>query len=267
MDIDSGATTWSLIWEEDSCLSANEKSWLAWYGSGTDEIKPINANKEFVVSSVCGLLAVVDRASKQVEVIGWAPGAHSIEALPGGLIAAAISMHPVFPPGAPEIEGNQFQLYDRARPREILWQYEAPSAHGVLWDKSRQVLWALDLNRLYQFRLDQKAPACTLEKCWELPSESGHDLNWYDEDTLLVTTHVGVSLFNLVDETFTPHPQLAHTADVKGISRHPISGETVYCTPDPGDGVYNSADLHFIDQSDKKCTAPHLVYKPRWLVE
>ena len=128
IDADTGDIEWSLIWADNTSIPADEKSWLAWYNSGTDDIKAINDNQQFLISSVCGLLAIVDRATCNVEIIGWAPGAHSIEAMPGTFIAAAISSHPSYPPGAPEITGNKFQLYDSSRPCEILWEYEAEQA-------------------------------------------------------------------------------------------------------------------------------------------
>ncbi len=267
IDADTGAEQWSLIWGDCSCLSADEKSWLAWYGSGTDEIKPIENNSAFLVTSVCGLLAYVKRETKAVTVIGWAPGAHSIEALPDGFVVAAISHKPALPPGAPDIGGDAFQLYDRKRPRELLWETEAYGAHGVRWDEQRQMLWALEFNALHAFRFNQAEEMLEKIQTWTLPTESGHDLSWYDKEQLLVTTDSGVYLFHLDTNRFADLPPLANCGKVKGISRHPQSGEIVYCYPDPGENVFNSANLHFVNQPEKITVAAHAVYKPRWLVE
>lgn len=272
IDAETGVASWSLVWADDTSLPADERAWLAWYGSGTDEIKAVPDQRAFLISSVCGLLAIVDRDSKVVQVIGWAPGAHSVEALPDGFIAAAISDHPVFPPGAPEISGNQFQIYHRERPREILWHGAAPSAHGVLWDAQRQVLWALEYNRLHRFVIDldpesHSVRACQKAASWILPGASGHDLQWYDADRLLVSCHIGVYVFDISTETFTSFALLADAVDVKGISRHPHSGEIVYACADPGDEVYTTHALRFVDQPRRVCQAPDPVYKVRWLVE
>ena len=264
IDSDDDSVVWSLLWDEDQSLDENERSWLAWYGSGTDEIKAISDNR-FLISSVCGLLATVDRETKQATCFGWAPGAHSVEALPDSFIAAAISCHPVFPPGAPEISGNKFQLYNLNKPREILWECDAYSAHGVIWDEQRKTLWALSLNHVHAFALDTAAERCELKATYDLPSESGHDLAWYDQNNLFVSTEHGVYLFNLDDHSFTPHPEIGHLTHVKGISRHPETGETIYCYPDPGDQVFTSATIHSIAGAREIITAPHPVYKPRWV--
>ena len=267
IDAETGAEQWSLIWEDCDSIPADEKSWLAWYNSGTDEIKPIENNTAFLVSSVCGMLAYIDRASKDVEIFGWAPGAHSLEALPGGYVVAAISHKPAIPPGAPDIGGDAFQLYDLKRPKEVLWECEAFGAHGVRWDEQREILWALEYNALHAFTFNQMEERLELMHTWALPTQSGHDLSWYDQEQMLVSTDTAVYLFHLDTHVFTALPALSAQGHVKGISRHPQTGEMVYCFPDAGENVFNSADLHFINQSEKVLLAPHAVYKPRWIIE
>ena len=133
------------------------------------------------------------------------------------------------------------------------------------WHEQQKILWALDDNDVHALQFDEFTGTCELIKSYALPSKGGHDLSWYDDQTLYVSVSAGVFFFNIHSHEFRPHPQLAHCEQVKGISRHPVTGETVYVFPDPGETVYTSHDLHFLPKANKIITAPHAVYKPRWM--
>jgi hypothetical protein len=82
---------------------------------------------------------VVERPSGKVVWFAQVPNAHSLELLPRGRIVVASSVHD---------KGNRLVLFDLAHSDKLIWDTPLVSAHGVVWDEGRQLLWALGLKEL-----------------------------------------------------------------------------------------------------------------------
>src|SRR5688572_21229990 len=99
----------------------------------TDDCKPVDGRR-ILISSSGGAVALIDRQTRRAAFVARVTNAHSIEMLPGGRIAAAASV-------STAESGNRIVVFDAAG--KELASDELRSAHGVVWDESRGVLWAL----------------------------------------------------------------------------------------------------------------------------
>ena len=179
-----------------------------------------------LITSSGGGVAIVDRQSRQAVFWAEVGNAHSAEALPGGKIAVAGSVH---------ARGNCVALFDTSRPGEKLASLELVSAHGLVWDSERERLWALGLTELVRIRLVPSTASVTgleIESRFRLPGTAepgGHDLQaWPVTDELLVTTEARVWFFHRATERFRPHPHAHGHAHVKSASPDPVSGRTAW---------------------------------------
>ena len=111
---------------------------------------------------------------------------HSAELLPDGTLVSASSNH-----GKLRVHFGKEDFHD----------LDLPYAHGVVWDKSRNRLWALG-DFLYLIRYSDKK--LTVEKQFKLPkSPTGHDLfPLQNEDRLLVSNNHGLYLFDIESKKF-----------------------------------------------------------------
>ena len=80
----------------------------------------------------------------EVKPASQVPSAHSLETLPRARIVVASSVN---------AKGNRLVLFDVARSNQPIWDTPLPSAHGVVWDEGRQILWALGLKELRCYEL------------------------------------------------------------------------------------------------------------------
>lgn len=189
----------------------------------TDDCKPVDGGTKVLVSSSAGGCALVERPSGRVIWWALAPNAHSLERLPRDRIVAASSVH---------AKGNRLILFDIAHADQPLWDAPLPSAHGVVWDEKRQLLWALGLKELRCYELQDwgsEKPSLALKASYPLPGEGGHDLQPIPQSNdLVVTTVPCVSLFNRDNRTFRAHPELGEKTNVKSVSVHPGTGQTAF---------------------------------------
>ncbi len=135
-----------------------------------DECKPLDGGKLLLVCASNSGCALLERATGKVRWSAAVTNAHSVERLPGGRIIAASSL-----------SGDRLVLFDpaSATPAKPLWTTPLKSAHGLVWDEPRGVLWALGFDELRRYTLvDWKTatPALELQKTIPLPDEDGHDL-------------------------------------------------------------------------------------------
>ena len=147
------------------------------------------------------------------------PNAHSLETLPRGRIVVASSVN---------AKGNRLVLFDVSHSNQPIWDTPLPSAHGVVWDEGRQLLWALGLKELrcYQLRdWEGEKPSLAIKAAFPLPDQGGHDLQPIPQSSdLVVTTERHVYLFNRDKHEFRPHPDLGDKANIKSVSVHPGTG-------------------------------------------
>lgn len=219
----------------------------------TDECKPLQGGKRLLVTSSGGGCALLELPTGKA--LWWArvPNAHSIEALPGGRIAVASSVHP---------DGNKVLLFDEKISGKSIAEVPLPSAHGLVWDADRNCLWALGFGEL--LACDVANEKLAVKSRHKLPDEDGHDLRAVPgSPELILSTHAGVWRFHRDQAVFRPDPDLKDRAQVKSADFHPASGRLVV--------VQASGKNWWTEQIELQHPAAKLtfkgetLYKARWL--
>lgn len=222
-----------------------------------DECKPLDGGKRILVcasNSGCGL---IDRASGKLLWSAAVRNAHSVERLPGERIAVCSSLG-----------GDQLLLFDLQgeSSAKSLWSTPLKSAHGLVWDAPREVLWALGFDELRRYTLkDWKtaAPALELQKTYPLPDNDGHDLRPVPavkekpSNDLLVTTEKHVWLFDRETEKFRKHPAIGDVENVKAVDVHPTTGRVAYSTW--------AQKFTLVDPQVEVGVKGNTIYKLRWM--
>ncbi len=224
----------------------------------TDECKPVNNSNDILVTSSGGGVAVINIESKNITFWASLPNAHSAEMLPGGRLAVAASL---------SSEGNRINIYDLEKPGIVLFTDSLYSAHGLVWDDSESVLWALGYDVLRRYRLldwDTESPSLHMENEYLLPGSDGHDLQpAADGKGLCLTTESNVWLFDTSSGKFTSHPLLGNEEGVKSVSYNNKTGRTAYmkASEDQWWGYYIR-----IAETGRVIYLPfEKLYKVRWL--
>lgn len=241
--LDAGAD-WSrpeaVLWQWESRkapdLSEKQRRWF----DNISECKIYGGGDKVLTAASGGGVALIDIATKKLEFLGYAGGnTHSAEVLPDGNIVAASS------------DGNKLTLFTRDEKKlEPLAKTAIPlkDAHGCVWDKKRQILWAVHYFGIvaykYNGRKDSPAlqelgrhplppvegePLSPMVKFWAekhpggpLPI-GGHDLYpLADEDALLMTCWGGAWCFDPETHKFS---RLSDVRNIKSLSRHPADGD------------------------------------------
>lgn len=218
-----------------------------------DDCKPIRQGQQILVSSSSGAIAILNRSDKKVLFYAPVPNAHSIELLPGDLIAAAASTAP---------DGNRIMLFDQRQPDKPLYSDSLYSAHGVVWDAKRNSLYALGLTVLREYKLITTGPKRLKQvREWTIPGNSGHDLQpTLDGNYLFLTETDGAWQFDLNQHTFTKIPGFTDAPHTKSVGRD-RSGQFIYTVPEQSWWTYHvrfQHPAHALSFPDLK------VYKARW---
>jgi hypothetical protein len=189
----------------------------------TDDCKPVDGGSKVLISSSSGGCALVERPSGRAVWYARVPAAHSLERLPHERIVVASSVDP---------QGDRLVLFDLARSNRPIFQTPLPSAHGVVWDERRRLLWAVGFEELRCYELkdwDGPKASLTMKATYSLPDTQGHDLQPIPESNdLVVTTGRHVYLFDRDKHEFRLHPDLGGKANVKSVCVHPITAGTVF---------------------------------------
>lgn len=174
----------------------------------------------------------------EIDNCGWNP--HSIEILPSGNVVCASSA------------GNSVRIYytsrllkgDMTGANEFA-QYTLYDAHGVLWDPTEKVLWALGAYELIAYSVVKDSGSEKLEmisgKGGSLPTSWGHDLSadFFDTGYLFVTTGSAVYRFckatGKFDSKFDNYAKVSRS-NVKGFGNN-LNGNYVFCIPNGGSGT------------------------------
>lgn len=208
---EQGDTIPHIIWSWDAQL-ANDLpfDYRTKKFNSIDDCKSTNNGDQLMISSSSGAIAIVNIEDKKVIFIADVPNAHSIEMLPGNRIIAAASTAP---------KGNRLMLFDISQPEKLLDTDSLYSAHGVVWDNRRNVLFALGYDVLREYKIDHDKLIINDE--WKIPGISGHDLSMaQDGDNLFITEHTGVWIFNIENHTFSKIAQFPDAENIKSINQN-----------------------------------------------
>lgn len=224
----------------------------------TDDCKPIEGGRGILISSSSGAVALVERETRRALFFAEVPNAHSIELLPGGRLAAAASVSDS--PG-----GNRVVVFDLATRRETASD-RLSSAHGLVWDEQRELLWALGNDELRAYRVMGQGGLTNLrvESQTKLPEGNGHDLvTQPGSSRLFLSTGKHCWWFDRDTRQLTPHDALAETAKVKSYSVHPVTGRVAYVQ---AEGTNWWAErVHFLKPPGVLHLPGQRLYKARWL--
>ncbi len=224
----------------------------------TDECKPVDGGKRILIAASSGGCALVERPSGRVIWYAQVPNAHSLELLPRDRVIAASSVNE---------QGNRLALFEIVRSEHPVWEEPLVSAHGVLWDESRQRLWALGLKELRCYELqdwDTDKPSLKLQESYSLPNDDGHDLQAVPKSSdLVLSTGQHVFRFDRDKRQFRPHPVLGDREHVKCVSVHPGTGRTAYVHG--SDKAWWGDHIGLLNPSGEAVLQDERLYKVRWL--
>ena len=220
----------------------------------TDECKPINGGMSLLVTSSGGGCALLELPSGKAIWWAKATNSHSIEALPGGLIAVASSVGK---------GGNKVLLFDEKVPMIPIAELPIPSAHGLVWDDARKCLWALGYGELLACSIEDRK--LRVKSRHKLPDNDGHDLRPVpNSPDLMVSTHAGVWRFQRDEMVFRPDPDLTGREEVKSFDIHPKSGRLAVIQA-AGENWW-SESVELLHPAAKLDFKGETLYKARWLV-
>jgi hypothetical protein len=140
------------------------------------------------------------------------------------------------------------------------------SAHGVVWDGERELLWAIGNVELRAYALrDWRGPAPRLERAatCKLPEDNGHDLSALPGTPhLILSTESRCWLFDRERRRLEPHPTLANQGRVKCVSVHPRTRRTAWVQAVPDEWWTDT--VRFLDPEGRLQLANERLYKARW---
>lgn len=216
-----------------------------------DDCKSTNNGEQLMISSSSGAIAVVNIEDKKVIFIADVPNAHSIGMIPGNKIIAAASTAP---------EGNRLMLFDINQPPNLLDTDSLYSAHGVVWDNRRNVLFALGYDVLREYKVDHNNKLVMNDE-WKIPGISGHDLSIsQDGDNLFITERTGAWIFNIENHSFSKIEQFPDAENIKSINQN-INYQYVYTVAEESWWTYQ---VKFFNSSGYLSFPNLRVYKARF---
>lgn len=244
----------NILWNWQAPDATDLPSHYQKYLISIDECKPVNNNKEILITSSSGAVVLIDRETKKSLFYAHVPNAHSAELLPGNRVIVALSLSP---------DGNSPQLYDLSKSEKIIFKDSLYFAHGVIWMKKTKSLFALGYDVLRRYSLkDWKSekPVLHLEKTWTLPDIEGHDLNRISSKKLIITTINGVWIFDISEEKFYPFHLLDGVKNVKSVNYSESDKKLIYTK---GEISWWTHNIYF-KNPDKTVKFPEIrLYKAR----
>jgi hypothetical protein len=246
---------WS--WRATGRQDVAEARWLAF--NTTDDCKSVAGGKQILISSSSGAVALVERATGKVLFHAAVPAAHSIELLPSGRVAAAAAF-------TEDKGANRVVIFDIASGRELASD-RLDSAHGLVWDEPRGVLWVLGGNLLLAYTVQDgtdQPPRLKREFEARLPEADGHDLSPIpNSPRLFLSTARHCWSFDRDTREFSPHDTLADAASVKSCSVHPVTGRIAYIQSEGKD--WWAEHVHFLNPAGELRLPGERLYKARWV--
>lgn len=232
----------AVVWSWDATSAASTLG-LAASRCRVGEGKPVDNNRKLLLTGATGWCVLLDIATREILFHTTScPNVHSAELLPGGRVALACSTGD----GA---NNNKVQLYDIARPNEVIARYDLTSAHGVVWNAASERLYAIGGQSLQIYRLKEwqtDTPSLELEKTVTAPKSGLHDLTYVNANTLCLAGR-GAYLYDIGQNKFT---ELTHFADytaLKSLNYNEDTGEAWYtdATVPEGNETWSTQTLRY----------------------
>lgn len=224
------------------------------YLNTIDECKSVDGNTKLLITSSNGGVLLLERKTKKCLFYARVPMAHSADLLPDQKIAVALSTH---------AQGNSIEIYDIRQPEKVLFKDALHSGHGAVWMSERNRFYALGFNELREYSLknwNTSSPELKLEKTWEIPVKSGHDLFCVSKNELLISGHEGVCSFDIEQEQFTPFKPLQSVHNVKSVN---YIAETNYLCYTKAEESWWTHNI-YLENPNKTLTIPEMkIYKVR----
>ncbi len=250
----SQGTTPHILWTWDAReVEDLPETYRTRFFNSVDDVKPVADGTRLLISSSSGGVVLWDLEKNRSLFHTHVPNAHSIELLPGGLVAAAASTHE---------KGNRLMLFDPAVGNDPIATDALHSAHGVVWHEERRTLFALGYDVLREYQVE----GGTLKRLreWKIPGQSGHDLTLEpDGRHFLLTEHTGAWRFDLETERFTKIDGFPDAENIKSLNLA-ADGQYLYTVPEERWWTHH-VNLH---RPDQRLAFPEMrVYKARWYRE
>lgn len=219
-----------------------------------DDCKPVEGGKKILVSSSSGAVAMIEIKTSNVEFYTSVPNAHSVELLPGNLLAAAASTAD---------DGNRIMIFDLKDGSKALFTDSLYSAHGLVWNDSGKSLFALGYDVLREYKL-ASGGHLQLKEHWKIPGIGGHDLQpTPDGMGLFVTEHEGAWRFDFDTHRFTKIDGFPDTENIKSVGQNK-AGQYIFTVPEERWWTFH---VKFF-QPERQFAFPEMkVYKARWFSE
>jgi len=193
----------------------------SWFGTPS-ECKPLADQRHALVTDSNGGVALIDMIAQQAVFHAFVGGnPHSAARLPDGSIAVASS------------SGNKVTLIpachtQQTNPKlETFFSTSLKNAHGIVWDDKRQMLWAIGLESLvgYTYNFNAHTPQLQRHLEFDLPAfaRHGHDLVAVPDTDFLITTGVGVAVFDRERHVFVL------VADILSLKSISLAGSNENC--------------------------------------
>ncbi|WP_200979428.1 DUF6528 family protein [Echinicola sp. 20G] len=216
-----------------------------------DDCKAIDGGKKILISSSSGGVAMLDSETREVLFYASVPNTHSVEMLPGNRLVAAASTHS---------SGNKIMLFDIQNNEKPLFEDSLYSAHGLVWHKERNSLFALGYDVLREYTMPDPN-SLVLQKEWKIPGEGGHDLQLTaDGQDFLLTEHTGAWKFDLSSEEFSSLEEIPNAENIKSLGEHD-SGQYMLTIPEKSWWTHH---VTFYGPNKKMAFPDMKVYKARW---
>ena len=131
------------------------------------------------------------------------------------------------------------------------------SAHGVVWDPSQEMVWAVGWNELAGYKVEGEKLVRDEKAGCRLLHNNGHDLStdYYDTDMLLITTGDKVYKYSksqdklLIEYNYSDI--LLNNVDTKGITSF-SDGDVAYCVATKVKASYDTDTFYVIRLDEEK---------------
>ncbi len=241
-----------IVWTWDARLAKDLPGNYREKFNSIDDCKAIKRGKQILVSSSSGAAAVVNRRDGKVLFYASAPNAHSITLVPGKRLMVAASTHK---------DGNKVILFDIRNAEIPLFSDSLYSAHGLVWHKRRQSLFALGYDQLREYKLADYHNLNLISK-WTIPGIGGHDLQVArDRKSLFVTEHYGSWIFDLKNYQFKKITGFPDRENIKSLGQDE-SGQFIFTVPEESWWTHH---VRFLRPARKIAFPGMKVYKARWV--
>ncbi|MFI9274954.1 DUF6528 family protein [Kitasatospora sp. NPDC052896] len=259
---DDAKVRWSWSADQDPGL-ADLRPATSWTNPSEAKSRQLDGQRYLLTAASGGLAAVVAYPTAEVH---WATNAgdgnvHSLELLPDGNVAVVAST------------AGWLRLYAASQgPRaDHFVEYPLDGAHGVHFDPTSGLLWAVGDRELtaYEVSGPAAAPGLTKVRTTALPEGDGHDLGpvLSSPGRLWVTTGRHVWQYAPAQNTFTP-VRLSNAEadeDVKSVGDDPRTGRILAITPAEGGACdWCTSVLTFYRRDATRTLNGTQLYKARW---